>query len=165
MGILSGLRQLLYYREFRIPASGYSGRVKEILEELENALIRLAEDKSAKQPEGGDPRLLAEIGTGLWRLKQKMVRPGTDRPLEEMAKAFRHLESVWDVLSQAGVEIQDHTGKPFDSGLALRVLAFQPVPGIDREKIIETINPTIYLNGETIQQGTVIVGTKGDHEA
>jgi hypothetical protein len=88
-----------------------------------------------------------------------MLEPGTDRPLDEMRRAYRHLESVMDVAREAGLEIQDHTGAPFHSGMALQVLAFQPTPGVQREKVEETIKPTIYLNGTMIQMGEVIVAT------
>src|SRR5205823_4748853 len=101
----------------------------------------------------------ADVGTGLWRLRQKMVQPGTDRPLDEMRRAYRHLESIWDALVQAGVEILDHTGALFDSGMSLRVIAFQPTPGLGHEKVIETIKPTIYYAGQPIQVGEVIVET------
>ncbi|MHA2616630.1 MAG: hypothetical protein V2G48_07550 [bacterium JZ-2024 1] len=103
-------------------------------------------------------RFLADIGTSLWRMKQKMVKPGTNQPLEEMQRPFRHLESAWDALIQAGVEIQDHTDKPFDPGMSLKVVCYQPTPGIERERVIETIKPTVYFRGRQIQMGEVIVG-------
>lgn len=108
---------------------------------------------------GPDPAWLPDLATGLWRLKQRMLEPGTDRPLDEMRRAYRHLESVMDVLSEAGLEIQDHTGAPFDAGMSLQVLAFQPTPGVQRQKVAETIKPTIYLNGTMIRMGEVIVAT------
>ena len=108
--------------------------------------------------------MLADIGTGLWRLRQKMVKPGTNLPLDEMRRPYRHLESVWDALVQAGAEIQDHTDKPFDPGMSLRVISYQPTPGVRRERVIETIKPTIYFKGKPIQMGEVIVGRPEKHE-
>jgi len=103
-------------------------------------------------------RLLADIGTGLWRLRQKMLKPNSNEPADEMRRAYRHLESVWDALAQAGTEIIDHTDTPFDSGLSLKVVAYQPTSGLDRERVIETIKPTIFFRGRSIQMGEVIVG-------
>lgn len=161
MAILSGLRQLQYYREFRIRPARAAAGIQDVLAKLEEIAEAAAREPREARPRTKDEkRFLAEMSTGLWRLKQKMVRPGTDHPLEETAMAYRHLESVWDVLSEAGIKIQDHTGRPYDSGLSLEVLAFQPTPGIERERIIETISPSVYLDGEPIQRGTVIVGTK-----
>ena len=102
---------------------------------------------------------LAELGTGLWRLRQRMVQPGTGDPSEQLRWAYRHFEAVWDVLTQAGVEVQDHTGAPFDPGMALKVIAFQPTTGIEREMVTETIRPSMYYKGRSIQMGEVIVGT------
>jgi hypothetical protein len=42
--------------------------------------------------------------------------------------------------------------------MSLKVLCFQPTPGLRRERVIETIKPTIYFKGKTIQMGEVIVG-------
>ncbi|MBW2559148.1 MAG: hypothetical protein JRD69_10020 [Deltaproteobacteria bacterium] len=104
-------------------------------------------------------RFLADVGTSLWRLRQKMLHPGTDRPLEEMRRAYRHLESMWDAFTQANIEIQDHTNELFDSGMSLKAITFQPMAGIAREMVIETIKPSIYFKDKAIQIGEVIVGT------
>jgi hypothetical protein len=160
---LSAIRQLLFPREFRIAASQWPVS-------LEQSLLRLARfDESAPRLQGpafgeDELRLLADIGTGLWRLKQRMVKPGTSQPLDEMHRPFRHLESVWDALIQGGAEIRDHTDEPFDPGLSLKVVSYQPTPGLGRERVIETIKPTIYFKGTPIQMGEVIVGRPEKHE-
>jgi len=105
-----------------------------------------------------EPHFLAEIGTGLWRLKQKMVQPGTDLPQEGMERAYRHFETVWDILRQRGVEVQDHTGDRYDAGMSINVLASQPMADLKREKIIDTLRPTIYYHKKLLQMGEVIVG-------
>ncbi len=87
-----------------------------------------------------------------------MIEPETGKPLEEMKRAFRHLQATWDILADAGIEIQDHTGVLFDSGMSIKVLAFQPMADIDRETVIETIRPTVYFRSQRIQMGEVIVG-------
>lgn len=104
-------------------------------------------------------RLLTDMATNLWRLKQKMLRPGTGEPLEEMRRAYRSFEAAWDALLSAGVEVQEHTGSPFNSGLLLHVLAFQSTPGLEQETVLETIRPTVYYKQQLIQPGEVIVGT------
>ncbi len=91
-----------------------------------------------------------------------MVRPGTDEPLPEVAKLFRHLDSTWDVVVQAGVQIQHHTGARFESGLGLSVLAYQPTPDLAHETVVETIKPSVYYQGRLIQMGEVIVGTPAE---
>ena len=150
----ANLRQLIFPREFRI---GQPPWPDDYLETLR----KLADLPPPPPPPGPDDkeriRFLADLATGVWRLRSKMVEPGTGRPKEQFRREYRHLESVWDVLTQAGMEIQDHTGKPFDSGQALRALAFQPTPGVKRERVQETVKPTIYFKGRHIQMGEVIV--------
>jgi hypothetical protein len=104
-------------------------------------------------------RLLTDLATNLWRLKQKMLKPGTGEPLEEMRRAYRSFEAAWDTLLNAGVEVQEHTGSPFNSGLLLHVLAFQATPGLTQETVLETIRPSVYYRQQLIQPGEVIVGT------
>jgi hypothetical protein len=157
----SSLRQLGYPREFRIAPAVWPSGLLSVLEKLAQTLRDQHRQAPDESPEAQRERVrfLADVGTGLWRLRQKMLQPGTERPLEEMRRAYRHLESTWDALAQAGVEIQEHTGAPYDPGMSLKVIAFQPTPGINREKILETIKPTIYLKNQPIQMGEVIVGT------
>jgi hypothetical protein len=57
------------------------------------------------------------------------------------------------------LQIQDHTGNPYDSGQSLEVLAFQPTDGITNEVVIETVRPSLYLQGHRILKGQVIVGS------
>ena len=105
--------------------------------------------------------VLPDLCTGLWRLRRRMIDPETDRPLEAMRKPFRHLESVWDTLAEAGVDIRDHTNEPVPEygSLGLSVLAYQPIPGFERERVIETVKPSVYVGGRLLQMGQVIVGT------
>jgi len=104
--------------------------------------------------------LLADIATGIWRIKKKFSAVKIDDLPDEIKKAHRHHESICDMLKNAKVEIRDHTGEKFPQGNpALKVIAFQPTPSVQYEVIAETIKPTIYYNGRLIQMGQVIVET------
>jgi hypothetical protein len=103
-------------------------------------------------------RLICEIATELWRLKTKMT-DSEEQPKQETRKIFRHVAAGLDVLSEVGVEVQNHTGLLYRSGLSVETLAFQPTTEVARETVIETIRPSVYLNNRQIQQGQVIVGT------
>ena len=107
---------------------------------------------------------LADVATGVWRLRQRFLQPGSDQPREELRRAYRDVEALWDTLSGAGLEILDHTGALYEPGQSLKVLAFQPTPGIDRERVLETIKPTVYLQSEWLQMGEVIVATPSHQE-
>ena len=100
-----------------------------------------------------------DIASAAWKLRQKVTNPVTREPKEEMRSLVRYIDAIWESLAQVGLEIQDHTEQPFDSGQSLEVLAFQPMSGIARETVIETVKPTIYLKGVRLQRGQVIVET------
>jgi len=151
--LVTASRQFLFPREFRIGQAAWPDDCLETLRKL----AELPPIPSKSQDDMEQIRLLANLGTGIWRLRQKMLEPGTERPKEQFRREYRDVESIWDFLRQAGIEIKDHTGQPFDSGLVLKVLAFQPTPGVKRERVQETIKPTIYFKGRHIQVGEVIV--------
>ncbi len=156
---LTDIRQLFYPREFRIRRPAFDLMVK-------------FKSVSVNEPRGSDGRtentdgldskkqakLVAELGTELWRLRRRMTDEDTGEPRDELRKTFRPVAAAWETLSDFGVEIQDHTGQPFRSGLAIEALAFQPTTGLTKEIIIETVRPSIYFGGRQVQRGQVIVG-------
>lgn len=156
--LLATIRQWRYPQEFRIKPALWPPDVKQA---LRGVILRSATTEATATPPSAEAsylRILVDVATGLWRLQQKILQPGTDRPREEMRRAYRSFESTWDALVQAGVEILDHTDTPFSPGLSLKVIAFQPTPGIKRERVIETLRPTIYYKQQLLQIGEVIVG-------
>jgi len=166
--LFGDLRQLVYPPEWRIRAQDWQpeGCVGDNQTTSEN-------EEPAGTPDGGFSddwkRAVCTLATSLWRLRQRMTDPETGRPYEETRRSYRHVESAWEALSEAGVEIQDHTNQPFDPGLSLSAIAFQQTPEIARETVIETIRPSVYLQGRMIQMGHVIVGVpiqqRGGHVA
>jgi hypothetical protein len=166
MTLLNNFRQFLYPREFRIAEPAWSDEtIIESLQQIAELLAKKEPESPKKEaPTAARAGFLADVSTGLWRLRQKMVQPGSDRPLDEMRRAYRHFESVWDALANEGVQIYDHTGENFDSGKQIKVLAFQPTPGLNREKVLETVKPTIYVKDQLVQMGEVYVGTPEEKE-
>lgn len=104
-------------------------------------------------------KLLADIATGMWRIKNKFSAVGVNDLPNEIKKAYRHVESTWDALASAKVEVRNHTKEKYVAGMALNVIAFQPSSSIRTEMITETIKPSIFYNGKLIQRGDVIVET------
>lgn len=102
---------------------------------------------------------LSTIATNAWRAKNKMLDAETGEVKDEMKRVYRHVEALFDALNQIGIEVRDMQGRPYDSGMALKVVCFEPTPGLYKEKITETIKPTIARRGQLIQIGEVIVGT------
>lgn len=150
----------MYPKEFRITPVGLHYDSIKKLEDLFNSFSQ--EQKNIPEQEFDNEKkkvFYAEVATGAWRLKKKMIDPKNQQPLKEMSKAYRHLESIMLTLEKEGIEIKDHDGQPFDSGLSIKALAFQPTPGIKEETMVETIKPSVYFMGERIVMGEVIVGT------
>jgi len=102
---------------------------------------------------------LTTIATNVWRARNKMVDSESGEAKEEMKRVYRYVEAVFDALNQIGIEVRDLQGRAYDSGMALKVISFEPTPGLSKEEITETIKPTITLQGQLVQMGEVIVGT------
>ncbi|MFI6906061.1 hypothetical protein ACIBKY_32695 [Nonomuraea sp. NPDC050394] len=146
--ITAQVRQLRHPREFRIHAAAWP----------DDALVafeRLGTDRPTETPDDAlSGHSVAEVVTSLWRLDRRVRRlPGETRAVT------RYLEMAWDSFTQAGIKVQEHVNDPFDPGLAIEVLSYQPAPGLDRDRVVETIRPSVYLNDHVIQRGEVIVGT------
>jgi len=104
-------------------------------------------------------RLLADLATGVWRLRRRVRGgPGGADP-GELRRLQRELDAAVDRLTEAGVEVIDHTGELYDPGKSLRVLAFQPTDGVERDVVGETLRPTVSYQGQWLQMGEVIVHT------
>jgi hypothetical protein len=161
MNLISKLRQLQFPKEFRIDTDeiklNHNNEFMQLITSL-NDLLK-TNTTSSNDDNRETNKLIAEISTGLWRLKNKMIDPKSKKPLEEMSRAYRHLDSVWTAIENSGVEIINHDGDIFDSGKSLKALAFEPAAGVERETVIETVKPSIYKNKLCIQMGEVIVGT------
>lgn len=160
MKLAATVRQWAYPAAFRIAPPIWSEDLLQAFEQLSRSLA------TPPRPSGDAPtragfseQFLADLSTGVWRLQQKMRPAGSDELPNNMRRATRHLDAVCDVLNQAGVEITDHAHTPYVPGMSLKVIAFQPTAGIRREQVLETIKPTIYFQGQSIQIGEVIVAT------
>lgn len=105
-------------------------------------------------------KALVVIATNAWRAERRILDPETREPREGMHLIYRDINAIRDALEkQAGIEIRDPVGQNYDSGMALNVVASEPMAGINKEIIKETIKPTIILQGRFLQIGEVIVGT------
>lgn len=102
---------------------------------------------------------LAAIATNTWRARSRMIDPATGEPHEEMRRVSRFVDAIQSALEDAGVRVLDPAGRAYDSGMALKVLSFEAVPGLGREEIIETIRPSVIWRDRLLQMGEVIVGT------
>jgi len=103
-------------------------------------------------------RGFANIATNAWRAKGKMLNENGETK-EEMKRVCRHVENILDSLNEMGVKIIDPSGTNYDTGMAIKVVSFEKTPGYLKDKIKETIKPTVTFQDCLIQMGEVIVGT------
>jgi hypothetical protein len=143
---------------------------------LDEALTALRRLQAAPQPEPGTPAAetaarpggeesdefgaaLCGLATQVWRAVGKTVDPATGLPREEMKRVHRHIEGALDLLKQMGLTMNDWVKQPYDAGLPVKVLSFQPTPGLDRDTVVEAVRPTVLWKDRLLQLGEVIVGT------
>jgi hypothetical protein len=106
--------------------------------------------------------VIASVVTNLWRAKLKLVDPVTGEPKEETRRVHRHIEGALETLQQIGVTITELMNQPYDAGLPVKVLTFQPMPGIERDTIVEVVRPTIIWQDTLLQMGEIVVGIHPD---
>src|SRR5438105_7380195 len=94
---------------------------------------------------------LGDLMTACWRIQKRALR--TVEASEDSRRVLRELDAMFEIFHRIGFEIKDYTGETFDYGLPLRVITTQPVSGLDREKIVETIKPTLLWQNHLIQMG------------
>jgi len=133
--------------------------------------FKVIEDRLAKiEPQGRMPQMshsvpvidekpLASLATNAWRAKARMLDTDTGEVKDDMKRVYRHIEAIVESLKQLGVETIDQTERNYDSGMALKVISFEPTPGVSKETIKETIKPSVIWQGRLIQIGEIIVGT------
>lgn len=108
--------------------------------------------------------MISRLALHVWRAKGRLYDPATGEVREEMHKMQRHIQGAIEVLEQAGVRLEDWSGKAYDVGLPIKVLSYQPMPDLVQDTIIETLRPAILWKGRMIQMGEVIVGTPAKQE-
>jgi uncharacterized protein with von Willebrand factor type A (vWA) domain len=101
---------------------------------------------------------IASLATNVWRAKAKMVDASTGEPSDEMRRPYRHVAGAMESIEQLGVTINDYFGQPYDPGLPVKVITFQPTPDITRDTVLEVIRPSVIWKGVLIQMGEVVVG-------
>ena len=107
---------------------------------------------------------LAGLATQVWRARNRIIDPETGEPREEMRRIHRHIEGAFDAFSQMGLTINDWTKQPYDAGLPVKVLTFQPTPDLQRDTVLEAVRPTVMWKDQLLQMGEVIVGIPSNTE-
>lgn len=107
---------------------------------------------------------LCALATHVWRTKGKLVDVETGEPKEETRRIYRHVEAALDSFAQMGVTLNDWIGQPYDPGLPVKVLTFQPTEGVTRDTVVEAVRPTVVWKDRLLQLGEVVVGIASNSE-
>ncbi|MFG2777818.1 hypothetical protein ACGFY7_08135 [Streptomyces prunicolor] len=160
------LGQLRHPPEFRVPApfldTAQADWVTDVLAEAtaETTAEATAETTAeAETPDqGAGTGALLGAAVGIWRALRKLDQGDGHLSGADLRHVRRQVHASRQALADDGLKIQDHDGMPFDPGLSLEVLVFEEEPGLPHEVVLETVRPTVYLRGERIQVGQVVVG-------
>jgi len=129
------------------------------------ALVMAAKPARKEQPTpfGEVPadylKALVSIATNAWRAKIKMVDATTGEVREDMKRVDRHIQAICRSLAEVGIVIRDHTGEAYDEGQPMKVVASKPKPGLDKERVCETLLPSIFWNNRLVQNGEIVTET------
>jgi len=102
---------------------------------------------------------LGNLATQIWRARGRTLDPATGEPREDMRRVHRHVAGALEVLEELGVTLNDWVRQPYDAGLPVKVLTFQPTAGLTRDTILEAVRPTVVWKDRIVQLAEVIVGT------
>jgi hypothetical protein len=101
-------------------------------------------------------RLAEEV----WRLRRRVERASVSTSAESLRGMTDSADRLQAILGDIGVVAQDHTGTVYVDGTRLTVLQVEgePVEG-QPLWILETVKPTVELDGQVISEGQVILTT------
>ena len=100
----------------------------------------------------------AELATHVWRARNRLGAA----PPEVTRRSLRHIEAAIETLRQLEVTSKDWLNEPYDPGLPLKVISFQPTAGLVRDTIIEVVRPAVFWRNRLMQSGEVVVGRSPD---
>ena len=118
--------------------------------------MRLATAEEAEGQRWAEP-LVARLATEAWRLRRRLDRAEEQRADDEVFGPLRDsVLRLSDVFAEYQVQVVEHEGESYDPGLQVEVLHTRHGGG--PLVIVETIRPTILLDGRVVQHGQVVVG-------
>lgn len=120
---------------------------------------------------------LVSIANNFWRARKRMSDAGDGEVREDMKRIHDRIEAIRRSLGEVGIVIRyhqevrdesqpktgivirDHTGDAYDEGQPMKVVASKPKPGLDKERVCETLLPSIFWNNRLVQNGEIVTET------
>ncbi len=163
--ILSAVRQWCYPSGFRIefvPAAIDDETINDLIKKLSETVEVFTDPEFQaslqKQTAIDDVPFITDLTTRLWRIHQCLKQPGSNDTSDGTDRGYRHLERLFSNLEQAEIRVVDKTGSFYDPGMAATVISSEPMDGIGREIIKETVRPAIFRGDLLIQTPQIVVG-------
>lgn len=159
------------------PSTGFDEVLKLIDEiALANASVAHKRDKDgalaleqANSILSGLAHQLAAVATTAWKMQKRMIDPESGEVREtfnegDSRRLTRDVQTLQTILSEMGITIRDKTGQSFDYGMPEKVVDAKAMKGITKERIAETLRPTVTWTTEfwketMIQKGEVLIHT------
>jgi len=104
-------------------------------------------------------KALVSIANNTWRVKTRIMNATVGEGHDEMKRVGRHVDAICRSLAEVGIEIRDHTNDAYDEGQPMKVIASKPTQGLDKQRVRETLLPSLFWNNHLIQNGEVEVAT------
>ncbi len=148
-------------KEFQLPTSSATQNV-ELMIALVGIIEKLSETTKPESPiEAGELTKEEVIGlaTNVFAIESAIGIAAKDPSrFESYSRTMTmKLKKIYEQLKKREIEIINHTGEAYFDTMKVEVLSFDKSPDIEKPTITETIEPTIYYNGEMIKIGKVIV--------
>jgi hypothetical protein len=149
-------KQLAKFPE--IPIEKAMGAVQALKQVPPAPIAPVAATGPAVEPADALGSAIAALATHIWRAQTRMIDPQSRQPREETRRLYRHIEGAMDAFTTMGVRLSDWMDQPYDAGLPVKVLSFQPTPELTRDTVIEAVRPAVFWQDRLLQVGEVIVG-------
>jgi hypothetical protein len=100
--------------------------------------------------------LAARVASEVWRLKRRVHLAEGSTDEETLRIVFDSISRLEDILLENHIEIREHEGEQYDPGLQVEVLHMRD--GSTPLFILETVRPTVTMDGRILQQAQVVIG-------
>ena len=132
-------------------------------QEKEKVFVGLVRPATAESQRWAEP-LVARLASETWRLRRRLARideaTGDDDRLRPLRDSVSRLD---DILAEYRIQLVEHDGQAYDPGLQVEVLHARE--GSGEAIVVETIRPTVLLDGRILQQGQVVIGPANASES
>ena len=115
---------------------------------------------------GFDPSELAVIAISNWKLENRLEDMNERADSKDIRRLRSISNQIKDFLNSYGIKAEDYTGRTFNDGMNVEVIAGEEDSESERDYVKKTESPAIFINGAQYKRAVVIVarGTKMKEE-